>query len=127
MAAIDRQVQSTQQRAELLTVTLLLASIRVHRDVLRAFVESRAMFDLLQDTPLGQQLLQEAERRGEQQGQAEGLRRALVRALTHRFGNLSTDLQATLNGIDDSGQLEQLLDLVLDAPDLDAFRSGAQL
>ena len=121
--AIGRQVESTQQRTELLTVALLLASIRVQPAFLTAFLESRAMFDLLQDTPLGQQLLQESELRGE----VAGLRRALVRQLTHRFGPLPDELLASLQSITQPERLELLLDAATDAPDLASFRRQDQI
>lgn len=96
--AIDQQVQSTQQSKELLTVAVLLASIRVPPDLLTAFLESRSMFDLLQDTPSGQQLLQDAERRGEQRGELRGEQRGRGVGRTARLHRRATAGSAPTDG-----------------------------
>ncbi len=124
--ALESQVQSSQERKELLGIAALLASIRTDADVVVGLLRSRAMLNLLEDTPLGQLLLAEREARGraegEARGRAEGLRQALMRQLQRRFGNMPEDIVQRLLDIHDTERMTTLVDAAIDAQDIQAFR-----
>lgn len=116
--ALSEQVESREEQVELMRVTALLASIRTNPDVIVSLLRGRAMLNLLEDTPLGQQLLAEREARG----QAEGLRQALLRQLGRRFGMVPEDVVQLLRNIHEVERLSTLIDTAFDAEDLGAFR-----
>lgn len=138
LTALDTQVQSEQERKELLSGAALLASIRVNAEVIFALLRSRAMLNLLEDTPLGQLLLAEREARGRAEGQAEGeargraegqaegraegIRQVLLHQLNRRFGPLPEHLTQQLLDIRDPERLNALADAAFDAQDIEAFR-----
>ncbi|WP_164929005.1 hypothetical protein [Gloeobacter violaceus] len=148
--AIEAQVQSSQERTGLLSVTLLLAALRANPRLLTEFVSRRNMQNILTETPFFQQLLQEqvqqrvqeqVEQRVQEQveqrvqavrqeagtlAQLETRRADLLRVLARKFGPVSEELAQQLQGISESQRLEQLLDLAVDATDLDTFRCAAQ-
>lgn len=71
---------------------------------------------LVRETSWFEEALQE----GRQEGLQQGLQQQLVRALAHRFGPISENIVARLEGIPSEG-LEALMDLALDAESLDDF------
>jgi predicted transposase YdaD len=122
---IQAGVQSSQQRNEVLAVAGLLASLRDVR-VATEFFRRRAMLNLLQETPLFQELtrdiVEQAEQRGEQRGRvAEGLQ-LLQQVFEHKFGPLPKDLQAALEAVTDAAELNRLHLCLLDTPDIKTFR-----
>ncbi|UFP96771.1 DUF4351 domain-containing protein [Gloeobacter morelensis] len=84
------------------------------------------MLNLLQQTPLFQELtrdvVQQAEQRGEQRGRVEGGLQLLQRLFEHKFGPLPEDLRMTLEAIADAQELDRLGLGLMDAPDVETFR-----
>jgi predicted transposase YdaD len=120
---IEAQIQSSQERNEVLVVTGLLASLRDPSTV-KQFFRERSIMSLLTETPLFQELTQELTQQARQEGVIEARRADLLRVLTRKFGPVSEDLREAIQLIQDSERLERLLDAVIDAPDLDSFRSS---
>jgi hypothetical protein len=74
-----------------------------------------------------QQLLQQEVYQREQPILLETKRADLLRVLTRKFGTLAEDLRKAVQALQDPEQLEQLLDIAIDAANLDTFRSHAKL
>jgi predicted transposase YdaD len=149
LSVLEERLESGEERAELMKVAALLASIRTKPDIIRSILRGRAMVNLMEETPLGRELLAEREARireaeqaaqaeglargqaeglargqaeGLARGQAEGLRQAVLRLIAHRFGTVPEDVRQQLRSIVETERLNRLLDAAYDATDLEAFR-----
>ncbi|BAC89583.1 hypothetical protein [Gloeobacter violaceus] len=121
--AIEAQVQSSQERVGLLGVTLLLAALRANPRLLTEFVSKSNMQNILTKTPF----FQEPVREQLQEARLDTRRADLLRVLARKFGSLAEDVAQQVQVIAQPQRLEQLLDLAVDATDLDAFRSDLRL
>ncbi|MBW4697654.1 MAG: hypothetical protein KME03_07120 [Aphanocapsa lilacina HA4352-LM1] len=115
--AVEAGLESSQERNEVLAVTGLLASLRDGQAVAE-FFRRRSLMNLLQQTPLFQELTRdivlETERRSKVQ--------TLLHQLGHRFGSVPEAVATALQAITDPQILDRLSLALLDAPDLDTFR-----
>lgn len=76
------------------------------------------MLNLLQQTPLFQELTQDAVQRG----RVEGGLQLLQLLFEHKFGPLPEDLQTALETVADVDELDHLGLSLIDAPDVETFR-----
>jgi hypothetical protein len=53
---------------------------------------------------------------------AKRMQKDIVRILNARFSNVSPEIIAALQGIGEEAKLEELIDLALNSPSLEAFR-----
>jgi predicted transposase YdaD len=145
LTALEERLESGEERAELMKVAALLASIRTQPNIIRSILRGRAMVNLMEETPLGRELLAEREARireaeqaalkagreagleagreaGREEGREEGLRQAALRRIAHRFGIVPEDVRQQLRTIVEMERLNRVLDAAYDAADLEAFR-----
>ncbi|BAC88259.1 DUF4351 domain-containing protein [Gloeobacter violaceus] len=122
---IEAEIESSQQRTEVLTVTGLLASLR-DTQVVTEFFRRRSQMSLLTETPLFQELTRELVQQAVQQAVHETEQRTrlqfLLHQLEHKFGPLPEDMLTALQAIADTDALDTLGLALLDAPDIEAFR-----
>lgn len=107
----------------MLGVTLLLAALRANPRLLTEFVSKSNMQNILTKTPF----FQEPVREQLQEARLDTRRADLLRVLARKFGSLAEDVAQQVQVIAQPQRLEQLLDLAVDATDLDAFRSDLRL
>ncbi|MBC8121663.1 MAG: hypothetical protein H7Y22_07490 [Gemmatimonadaceae bacterium] len=117
VGVVESELESLQERNEVLAVTGLLASLR-DRQRVTEFFRRRSMMNLLQQTPLFQELTRDIVLEAEQRGRIH----TVLHQLEHKFGPLPEDVMTALQEITDSVTLDRLGLAVLDAPDLDTFR-----
>jgi predicted transposase YdaD len=103
LTALEERLESSEERTSLMKAAALLASLRTKPNVILSILRDRAMLNLLEDTPLGQQLLAEREARGREAAREEGRRhvveltlrqlqsrlKALPSSITERVSQLS--------------------------------------
>jgi hypothetical protein len=56
-----------------------------------------------------------------QEGELRGQRGILLKQMTRKFGSLSAQVVSQVQAIDNTEKLEQLAELLIDAPDLQTF------
>lgn len=78
--------------------------------------------NLLQQTPLFQELTRDIVLEAEQRAEKHVRLDFLLHQLEHKFGPLPEDVKAALQATTDLGTLDRLGLALLDAPDLDTFR-----
>ncbi len=120
--AVESGLESQQERNEVLTVVGLLASLRDWQRVTEFFRRSSLM-NLLQQTPLFQELTRDLVQQAVQEEALRGRIEFLLRLLESKFGPLSDDLRQQLQQLTDLEQLENLFDVALEVPTLDDFRA----
>jgi len=59
--------------------------------------------------------------KGRQEGRQEAAREILLKQMTRKFGSLSVQVVSQIQAIDNTEKLEQLAELLIDAPDLQTF------
>ncbi|BAC88119.1 glr0178 [Gloeobacter violaceus PCC 7421] len=121
-ALIESEIESGQERNEVLAVTGLLASLKDRR-IVQAFFRTKSMLSLLQETPLFQELTQELVREADRRARLQFLQHQLE----HKFGPMPEDVLTALQAITDVDALARLGIAVLDAMDIDAFRQQLPL
>ncbi|AGY59162.1 hypothetical protein [Gloeobacter kilaueensis] len=114
---IETELESLQERNEVLAVTGLLSSLRDQRTVVE-FFRRRSIMNLLQQTPLFQELTRDIVLEAEQRGRIQ----ALLVQLEYRFGPVPAEVETALQGISDPKILDRLGLAVLQAPDLNTFQ-----
>jgi predicted transposase YdaD len=144
LSALEERLESSEERTSLMKVAALLASIRTKPNIIRSILRGRAMVNLMEETPLGRELLAERAERllqenierearireadqagreaGLKAGQAEGLRQAVMRFIAHRFGTVPEDIRQQLQSIVETDRLGRLLDAAYDTADLEDYR-----
>jgi hypothetical protein len=121
---LTTEVQSTQERQDLLALTVFFAALQQRSaPVIESFLRSREMLNLLEESWLARELTAKAKAEGEARGEAKATQRHLIRLLTHKFGVLPEPVANTLLGITDLSRLEELIDIVIDATSLQEFIS----
>ncbi|UFP95843.1 hypothetical protein [Gloeobacter morelensis] len=121
-AVVESEIESGQERSEVLAVTGLLASLK-DRSIVRAFFRTKSMLSLLHETPLFQELTQELVQEADRHARLQFLQHLLE----HKFGPLPEDLLTALQAVTDVDALDRLGLAVLDAVDIDAFRQQLPL
>jgi hypothetical protein len=94
----------------------LLASLR-DRQAVAEFFRRRSLMNLLQQTPLFQELTRDIVLEAEQRSKVQ----TLLHLLEHKFGLLPEAVATALQAITDLQILDRLGLALLDAPDLDTF------
>ncbi|UFP96461.1 hypothetical protein [Gloeobacter morelensis] len=115
---IQAEVQSAEERNEVLAVTGLLASLKDER-VVEQFFRTRSIMSLLSETPLFQALTQERVQEAIRQSKLQ----SLLALLEHKFGPLPDDLREALLAIEVAEELDGLLLAAADARDLQGVRN----
>ncbi|WP_083896739.1 DUF4351 domain-containing protein [Oscillatoria acuminata] len=77
----------------------------------------------LLESPWGQSILEEGERRGEQRGREEGGRRIIKRMVRRRFGEVPELVETTLPRLNVE-QLEELAECLIEVNSLDEFMAA---
>ncbi|AGY59494.1 DUF4351 domain-containing protein [Gloeobacter kilaueensis] len=119
IGVIEQEIESAQERAEVLSVMALLASLR-NRRMIQEYFRSQGMKDLLRETPLFQEMVQEEVQQAVQAAKLQ----TLLHQLGRRFGPLPEELQRQLEAVTDAEQLERLIDAAIDAVQLEDFRTS---
>ena len=91
-------------------------------DVARVREILRFDMAILQNSPLYQQMARENQQIGREEGRQEEALSLLVRLIQRRFGEMPTEIQANLQGLNIQ-QLEELADAMLTVNSLDEFIS----
>ncbi len=78
--------------------------------------------NLLQQTPLFEELTRDIVQQAEQHGEQRGRIQTLLLQLQYKFGPLPAEVITALQGISDPETLNRLGLAVLEAPDLNTFR-----
>jgi hypothetical protein len=103
-----QEAESPSQASELLTATAILMGMRFNKDlVIRLIEEVGAM----EESVIYQHIIEK--------GLLKGERRALLLLGSQRFGTPSPALQAALDGVDDVGCLERMMERLHLAVDWD--------
>jgi predicted transposase YdaD len=59
LSVLEQRLESSEERTNLMKVAALLASIRTKPNIIRSILRGRAMVNLMEETPLGRELLAE--------------------------------------------------------------------
>jgi hypothetical protein len=120
--SISEQVQSNQERSELIGIALLMATLRNKNISARDFLRRKEMSNILLESPIFEELFGEKLEEARQQTLLETERQAVLRALQHKFKSLPEELTQRMDSITDHQRLEQLHYAAIDAATLESFR-----
>jgi predicted transposase YdaD len=135
------QVKSVQERSELVSIALLMASLRRSKSKILEFMRRKEMTNILTETPLFKEvfgdLLEEklkekvAEAKLKLQTEADqkieeavlgNQRQVVIEALEHKFGVLPQELKGAIESVSDVPRLKQMLYAAMDASTLEIFQ-----
>jgi hypothetical protein len=116
--SINEQVQSNQERSELIGIALLMATLRNKNISARDFLRRREMSNILLESPIFEELFGDRLEAAKQ----ESRRQIVLEALEHKFGVLPEDLTQKITSIADTQRLKQLLYAAMDDPTLESFQ-----
>jgi hypothetical protein len=77
---------------------------------------------VMEDTPVGQEILLIGEQRGEQRGIPKGIKQVLFRQIAARFGVVPEDIRQKIQAIDDTENLERIGTLLLTIQSMDELK-----
>ena len=100
VAERTRQLPLKQEKSSLLMCAALMAGLRFNKEVIMNALRE----DILQESSIYQDIIQQGLQRGMQQGLQTGKAETLVQMLKHRFANLSVEDEGQITGLN----LEQL-------------------
>jgi hypothetical protein len=120
--SISEQVQSNQERSELIGIALLMATLRNKNISARDFLRRKEMSNILLESPIFEELFGEKLEEARQQTLLDTERQAVLRALQHKFRSLPEELTQRMESITDRQRLEQLLYAAMDAATLESFQ-----
>jgi hypothetical protein len=116
-----------EERDNLLAITRVMAETRYNDARLLSVLGGPIMsFEkVLLETPAGQRFIEQKAAEGRQMAEAaarETARNAVLRTLRRRFRAVPEDLAGQLATIQEQQRLDDLLDVAIDCPNVDAFR-----
>jgi hypothetical protein len=120
--SISEQVQSNQERSELIGIALLMATLRNKNISARDFLRRKEMSNILLESPIFEELFGEKLEEARQQTLLDTERQAVLRALQHKFRSLPEELTQRMESVTDRQRLEQLLYAAMDAASLESFQ-----
>jgi hypothetical protein len=116
--SINEQVQSNQERSELIGIALLMATLRNKNISARDFLRRREMSNILLESPIFEELFGDRL----EAAKHESRRQIVLEALEHKFGVLPEDLTQRITSIADTQRLKQLLYAAMDDSTLESFQ-----
>ncbi|WP_404786152.1 DUF4351 domain-containing protein [Altericista sp. CCNU0014] len=118
-------IESDQQRHEASAYVQLLAGLRFDRSLIRQVFRE----DIMRESVIYQEILQEGEQKGERLGEERGILKGeqtvILRQLARRVGDVSPELQSQIQSLT-LYQLEALADALLDFSTLADLRTWLQ-
>jgi predicted transposase/invertase (TIGR01784 family) len=118
-------IESTQQRREASAYVQLLAGLRFNKALIRQVFRE----DIMRESVIYQEILQEGEQKGERSGEERGILKGeqtvILRQLARRIGEVSPELQSQIQSLS-LYQLEALADALLDFSTLADLRTWLQ-
>ncbi len=109
VAAQVARIESTPQRQNLAASVEILAGLRFEQNLINQLFRE----DIMKESVIYQQILQEGVRQGQQLGRREGESTLVIRLLERRFGSIDTTIQEQIRSLP-SDRLEQLAVALLD-------------
>lgn len=103
------RIESTQQRQNLAASVEILADLRFEQNLINQLFRE----DIMKESVIYQQILQEEVRKGQQLGRQEGELALIVRQLERRFGTIDATIQEQIRSLP-SDRLEELAIALLD-------------
>jgi len=77
---------------------------------------------IMEDTPVGQEILLLGEQRGEQKGIPKGIQQVLFKLIAARFGVVPADIQQKIQAMNDTENLERIATLLLTIQSVDELK-----